>query len=75
MDPDKLEGYWLAITELEAQDLLLQLRVSQYPWLKKEDQVKTHRQFYKLAYPRTLDGTEEVLTTEQLAEKVRVALN
>jgi hypothetical protein len=64
----------LAITQIEAQELLLDIRVSQYPWLKKDGQRSTHRQFHKLAYPTTHDASAPV-TTEELAERLRAAIN
>jgi predicted RNA-binding protein len=72
--PDKLEAYWLAITQIEAQDYLVQLRVAAYPTLDKSAQRRTHREFHRLAYPRTHDSTE-VLTTTELAKRLGKILN
>jgi hypothetical protein len=42
--------------------------------LKKDGQRSTHRQFHKLAYPTTHDASAPV-TTEELAERLRAAIN
>ena len=72
MDFHTSEIYWLAITQIEAQELLIQLRVVQYPWMSKEGRRQTHRQFHKLAYPKTYSqDRSQTLTTKQLAERLR----
>lgn len=58
---------------IEAQELLLQLRVADYPNANKEIRTKTHREWFKLAYPKTVSGPE--LNTEQAAEKLRMLIN
>ena len=66
------DAYWQAITVLEAQEALIQLRVSDYPGMKKDNRMATHKQFHKLAYPKTHDA--ETVTTEQLAERIKAAI-
>ena len=73
LDLDTAESYWLAITQIEAQQLLLQLSVSQYPWMKKESQKRLHRQWHRLAYPETHDETK-ALTTAELAERIKAGM-
>ena len=72
MDWDTIEGYWLAITQLEARELLVALTVSDYPWMKKEDKRKLHRAWHKMAYPKTYSPE---VTTGELADKLKAALN
>lgn len=73
MDLDTAEGYWMAITQIEAQEILIQLRVAQYPWLTNEGRRTTHRQFHKMAYPATHSVGK--LTTEEAAERLRTVIN
>ncbi len=74
MDWDTQESLWLAITQIEAQDVLINLTIAQYPWLKKEQQKKIHREMHRKAYPKTHERVEN-LTTRQLAERLKQALN
>lgn len=74
LDQEDAEGLWLAITQIEAQALLLSLRVADYPTMKNEARNKTHQLFHKLAYPRTQENMD-VLTTEQLSERLKAAIN
>lgn len=73
LDWDTSEGYWQSITQIEAQGLLLQARVAQFPWLKANGQRRTHREWYRLAYPKSQNT--ESLTTEELAERLRAVMN
>lgn len=65
--------YWLAITQIEAQELLLGIRVASFPQTKEEHRNRLHREWTRAAYPNTDSGPE--LTTEQLASRLKVALN
>lgn len=57
----------LAITPLEAQEMLTQLKVVSFPRMPKGGRESLHREIYKLAYPHrkrkalTLDDIERVL--------------
>ncbi len=73
MDADKANSYWQAITEIEAQAALVQLRIADYPWMKTDDKESTHRHFHRLAYPKSHDG--EVIQTADLAERLHAAIN
>jgi hypothetical protein len=68
-----MEAYWKAITVIEAQDTLMQLRTHDWPNMKKADRKKFHRKMHEMAYPQVHD--DEPLTTEQLAARIRGALN
>jgi hypothetical protein len=74
MDWEEIESLWLAITQIEAQDLLLQSKVADYPWMKKDARASLHREWHKLAYPKTHQDVKE-LTTKQFAERLKAALN
>jgi hypothetical protein len=65
---------WLAIDQIEAQDLLLKLTVADYPNMTKDARKKLHREWHRKAYPKTYENMEE-LTTSQLAERLTAALN
>ncbi len=74
MDRERIEEYWQGITEIEAQQCLIDLRVADYPWMKSEDKESTHEHFSRQAYPGTYEAGE-TLTTAQVAERLRAALN
>ena len=58
---------------IEAQEILIELRVADYPTMKRDNRVTTHKQFHKMAYPKTHDPGA-VLTTEQLAARLKGAI-
>lgn len=72
MDPDILDGYWKAITVIEAQDVLVKLQIADYPHLKKKDHVEVHKRYHKMAYPKMHE--KETLTTEELFERLQRAM-
>jgi hypothetical protein len=61
-----LEEYWQAIDILDAQEVLVSLRVADWPHQKAEARKKWHRELVKMAYPKTFE-TERV-DTKRLAE-------
>lgn len=74
LDPEDAEGLWLAITQIEAQDLLMQLRVADYPHMKDGGRSRIHREWHKLAYPRTQERLNS-LSTKEFAEHLRGLFN
>jgi hypothetical protein len=44
---------WQAITQLEAQENLMQMTIMDYPKMRKDDRKKLHRKFRRMAYPST----------------------
>ena len=73
LDNEVANHYWLAITMIEAQNCLVQLRVSSNPWMKPADQRKIHKELHRQAYPGF--ETTEVSSTEDMAKKLAGALN
>jgi hypothetical protein len=47
----RVETLWLAITQIEAQQILAKLVVADWPNLKKDERSKKHRELHRLAYP------------------------
>jgi hypothetical protein len=60
----------MAITVLEAQEMLLQMQVSDYPHLKKEPRQRLHRQLHRQAYPGIHDPNAKPVTTAELNQKI-----
>jgi hypothetical protein len=60
------EMLWQAITEIEAQEVLVAIQVSAYPDLPKTDKERVHRAFHKQAYPHTHEARTSI-SIEQLA--------
>lgn len=74
LEGDEAEGLWLAITQIEAQKLLLDLRVADYPYMKERGRGRTHSQFHKLAYPRVKENND-ALSMAEFADKLRTVIN
>ncbi len=68
------ETYWQAITQLEAQELLLGLRLAQVPQTKEAGLERWHRELHKMAYPKTYDPSAPVLSTKAFADKLKEAI-
>ena len=62
--------YWEAITMIEAQNLLMEMKVGDFPNMKKEDRGRLHRSLYKQAYP---ESAEQSVTTASIAQRLRMA--
>lgn len=66
LDMETASLYLEGMSRIESQEALLQLNVSAYPHMKKEDQSKTHQRLHSIAYPKekkkiTLDELEVML--------------
>ena len=59
--------YWEAITQIEAQEILVKLRVADWPNMKSSDRSKWHRELHKMAYP--VVHSKEI-TTQDLASLI-----
>jgi hypothetical protein len=49
-----VEAMWLAMTRIDAQDLLNKMFVSDWPNTKKDARKKKHRELYGLAFPNEM---------------------
>jgi len=56
------QEYWLAIDMLEAQEMLLKLKVSDYPNMDKKDRSTTHDSLVETAY---FESPKKPMTTKQ----------
>lgn len=56
----------MSITAIEAQELLVQNRVSLFPHMKSDDRDKMWRELHKMAYPNQSE-VGEPMRTDQLA--------
>ena len=56
-----------AIPALEAQEAIFQLRVQDWPNMKKEARTKMFRDLNKAANPRIIESEQKPLTTADLA--------
>jgi len=72
MEVDTVDSYWRAITVIEAQDLLLQMRIADWPNMKKHDRSKFHRSIHRSAYPATESSASKVVNTKELHDKLRL---
>lgn len=65
MEMDVFMSYYKHITTIEAQNMLMQMQVSDYPNLKKQDRQRLYKQVRKQAYPQG-DVGAKILTSEQV---------
>ena len=77
MHADDFHQYWQAITVIEAQDMLKQMKVSDHPHVKQDNRSAFHKELQKQAYPRHLEDTrnETFLTPSEIAKQLGVALH
>jgi len=66
MDYEEFSMYYKAIDILEAQEILVQMKVSDYPTMKPESRSEFHHTISKTAYPKE----RKILTTKELAKKL-----
>ena len=71
MDAVIFSQYSHAIEPIEAKEILVALKISDFPKLKDQERTRLHREFYKKANPLHLSG-RKVLTTRELAKKIGV---
>ncbi len=77
MDADSFHQYWLAITTIEAREMLQQIKISAYPHTKTGDQSSLHKSLSDQAYPKHLesDSEETFLSPKDIAKLLGKALN
>lgn len=51
MPANQVETLWLGITQIEAQQTLVQYAGHMWPYRDKKERAKAHRDLHKLAYP------------------------
>ena len=72
MDAIEFNEYWGAITMIEAQAMLTDLTIQDYPHLKKHKRNQIHRKLSSLAYP---EKKRELMTTKEIADYLNRELN
>lgn len=73
MDLDSVESYWQAMSVISSNEMLLQLRASDFPHLKEKDRSKLWRSFEKQSIIK--DDSEPELTTDAVRERLGKILN
>ena len=72
MDIFEFKQLWNAITMIEAQEMLSQLCITDYPHLKKHKRQQIHRKLSALAYP---ERKKELMSTREIADYLNRELN
>lgn len=49
MAVDEFEEYYQAITQIEAREVLLKLKISDWAYMSKDDRKQWHRELHKMA--------------------------
>lgn len=62
--------YHANIEPIRAREVLIDLKVMDFPKQSKDNRSKIHKHFYKIAHPRDLN-TQEPLTTGDLVKRMR----
>jgi hypothetical protein len=60
----EFESLWLAITQIEAQEMIKEFQIADYPHLKAKDKSRVYKDIHKLAYP---DNVEKVMDAKTVA--------
>lgn len=71
MPLDEAYDFFEAISVIEAQQTLLELRVSDWPYMKKDARSRWHRSLHKTAYPAT---HKNPVSTEKLMEMIQATV-
>lgn len=74
MDADLFHTFSDAMDAIEAEEMLRQIRVAQFPYLQKSDQQKLHRELHRKAYPAIHEPVQNAMTTRQLGERLKAIL-
>lgn len=67
-----MQGYWEAITMIEAQAALVKFTSADYPNMKKQDREKLHRSVTKQAY---IPEDPKEISMEEFAQRLTRAIN
>lgn len=67
LENETAELYIKAIEVIEAQNMLLQMKVADYPNMKKEDRKKLFKGLHSQAYPEMEDIKKPVVRAEDFA--------
>lgn len=62
LDVEAFEMYWQAITILEARESLVDMTISDHPYLSKDKRSKLHRDMHKQAFPVVHDPNKDYST-------------
>lgn len=61
---------WLAMTQIEAQQMLNQVRVTMFPHMKNEARRNSHKELMKLGYPEKFENENKPLTLDQITARL-----
>jgi hypothetical protein len=67
LEVETAELYIKAIEMIEAQNMLLQMKIADYPNMKQGDRRKLFKSLHKQAYPELEDMPKEVVKAEDFA--------
>lgn len=67
LDYEAVVAYWQAITVIEAQEVLIQMRLADWPNMKGPARQKWHRDIHRAAYPHQ---KRKAMTPEELAKRL-----
>lgn len=68
LDYDVAIAYWQAITTIEAQEILIKMRLADWPNMKPTARERWHREVHRMAYPRS--HSNKAITPEELAKRI-----
>lgn len=67
MDAEQVEEFWQAITVIESQEVLLGMKIADFPHLTKSARSSAHKEFFKQAFPRTFREVR-IVTWDDVAQ-------
>jgi len=77
MDADTAEMYWKSIDTIEARDMIMQMKLMDFPHMKDGKRKELHKTMFKIAYPKHEEDriTEKPRSTEEFATLLKGALH
>jgi hypothetical protein len=64
LDVDSFDEYWQSITIIEAQEMLKQFNVSDWPNMKQNNRESLHRRLFQDAYPDSFKEVRKIETSD-----------
>lgn len=62
--------YYANIEPIRAREVLIDMKVADFPKQSKENRAKIHKHFYKVAHPKEFK-TDKPVTTKDLVKRMR----
>jgi len=69
MQYDDFNIYLTALSQVEAQEMIIEMQLHDYPNLSKEKKIRHHRKVHRIAYPSIYEHNN-CMSAEEVAKKL-----